>query len=218
MDDYLSARLISTPFGLYDCDVPADASIAVIVSHIDTAKDLRHSPGTRRSGRHPDDRADRMGPVDDDPRTPGARSLRPPVDPDRLRPDDVDVALLYDGFSFNCLSWLEGLGFCGIGEAKDFLAGGTNIALEGGDGGAQPPRRPTLGRPHPRNGLRTRGRGATARRGRRSASDPTPAPRSSAAEDSARPEPYCYDEVDCSRQPSSHPSCICNVRSPPRQS
>ena len=45
---------------------------------------------------------------------------------------DVDVALLYDGFSFNCLSWLEGLGFCGIGEAKDFLDGGTNIARDGG--------------------------------------------------------------------------------------
>jgi acetyl-CoA acetyltransferase len=48
-----------------------------------------------------------------------------------LRPDDVDVALLYDGFSFNCLSWLEGLGFCGVGEAKDFLDGGKNIALDG---------------------------------------------------------------------------------------
>ncbi len=49
-----------------------------------------------------------------------------------MNPDDVDVALLYDGFSFNCLSWLEGLGFCKIGEAKDFLDGGRNIAREGG--------------------------------------------------------------------------------------
>jgi acetyl-CoA acetyltransferase len=48
-----------------------------------------------------------------------------------LRPDDVDVALLYDGFTFNCLSWLEALGFCGIGEAKDFLDGGKNIARDG---------------------------------------------------------------------------------------
>ena len=32
MDDYLSARPITSPFGLYDCDVPCDASIAVIVS------------------------------------------------------------------------------------------------------------------------------------------------------------------------------------------
>ena len=48
-----------------------------------------------------------------------------------LRPSDVDVAELYDGFSFNCLSWLEALGFCEIGEAKDFLEGGKNIARDG---------------------------------------------------------------------------------------
>ena len=47
------------------------------------------------------------------------------------RPADVDVALLYDGFSFNCLSWLEALGFCGTGEGKDFVDGGTRIALDG---------------------------------------------------------------------------------------
>lgn len=44
MDDYMDARLISTPFGLYDCDVPADASIAVVVSHVDAARDLPHPP------------------------------------------------------------------------------------------------------------------------------------------------------------------------------
>jgi hypothetical protein len=44
MDDYLSARLVSTPFGLYDCDVPADASIALVVSRRDAAADLRQSP------------------------------------------------------------------------------------------------------------------------------------------------------------------------------
>jgi acetyl-CoA acetyltransferase len=48
-----------------------------------------------------------------------------------LRPTDVDVAEIYDGFTFNTLSWLEGLGFCGIGEAKDFLDGGKNIAMDG---------------------------------------------------------------------------------------
>ena len=48
-----------------------------------------------------------------------------------LTPADVDVALLYDGFSFNAISWLEALGFCGIGEAKDWLDGGRRIALDG---------------------------------------------------------------------------------------
>jgi acetyl-CoA acetyltransferase len=48
-----------------------------------------------------------------------------------LRPADVDVAELYDGFTFNCLSWLEALGFCGVGEAPAFLDGGKRIALDG---------------------------------------------------------------------------------------
>ena len=41
------------------------------------------------------------------------------------------MAELYDGFTFNCLSWIEALGFCEIGEAKDFLDGGKNIARDG---------------------------------------------------------------------------------------
>lgn len=43
----------------------------------------------------------------------------------------MDVAELYDGFTINCTSWIEGLGFCGIGEAPDFLDGGKNIARDG---------------------------------------------------------------------------------------
>ncbi|HEY1738685.1 MAG TPA: 3-ketoacyl-CoA thiolase, partial [Acidimicrobiia bacterium] len=48
-----------------------------------------------------------------------------------LTPADVDLALLYDGFTFNALTWLEALGFCGLGEAKDWLDGGRAIALDG---------------------------------------------------------------------------------------
>ena len=48
-----------------------------------------------------------------------------------LTPTDIHMAQLYDGFTFNCLSWIEALGFCEKGEAKDFLAGGKNIARDG---------------------------------------------------------------------------------------
>ena len=40
MDDYMAARPITSPFGLYDCDVPCDGSIAVIVSDASVAGDL----------------------------------------------------------------------------------------------------------------------------------------------------------------------------------
>ena len=33
LDDYLAARMISTPLCLFDCDAPCDGSTAVIVSH-----------------------------------------------------------------------------------------------------------------------------------------------------------------------------------------
>ena len=45
--------------------------------------------------------------------------------------DDVDLALVYDGFTFNAITWLEALGFCGLGEAQDWLDGGRRIALDG---------------------------------------------------------------------------------------
>ena len=43
MDDYLAARPVSTPFGLFDCDVPIDGSIALVVSHADYAHRLPES-------------------------------------------------------------------------------------------------------------------------------------------------------------------------------
>ena len=45
--------------------------------------------------------------------------------------DDVDAAMIYDAFSPILLMQLEALGFCGRGEAKDFVADG-NLALTGG--------------------------------------------------------------------------------------
>ena len=46
-------------------------------------------------------------------------------------PADVDVAELYDGFSFLALAWLEALGFCGHGKVGPFIEGGKRIALDG---------------------------------------------------------------------------------------
>jgi acetyl-CoA acetyltransferase len=48
-----------------------------------------------------------------------------------LTPRDVDVAELYDGFTFLAFAWLEALGLCGEGEAGPFVDGGHRIALDG---------------------------------------------------------------------------------------
>ena len=48
-----------------------------------------------------------------------------------MTPADVDVAELYDGFSFITMCWLEALGFCAKGEAGPFVDGGERIARDG---------------------------------------------------------------------------------------
>ena len=62
-----------------------------------------------------------------------------------LKPKDVQMAQLYDGFSFLTMSWLEALGLCKVGESGrgsplyiwvgsesgPFVEGGTRIARDG---------------------------------------------------------------------------------------
>ena len=131
LEDYLQARLITSPFGLYDCDVPVDGAVAIIVSAKDAAADLRKAPvlveavGTQIMERLSWDQSTL---------THMPQALGPSAhlwSRTELTPADVDIAELYDGFTFNCVSWLEGLGFCGFGEAADFLDGGRTIAVDG---------------------------------------------------------------------------------------
>jgi acetyl-CoA acetyltransferase len=131
MDEYLAARPVSTPFGLYDCDVPCDGAVAVVVSARDAAPDaarpavLVDAVGTAISDRLSWD----QGTLSHEPQVIGpATHLWTRTE---LGPADVDVAQLYDGFTFNCLSWLEALGFCAIGEGGPFVEGGARIALDG---------------------------------------------------------------------------------------
>jgi acetyl-CoA acetyltransferase len=131
MDEYLASRPISTPLGLLDCDPLCDGSVAVVVSAIDAAADLRHRPvRVEAVGMQITERIEwDQGVLSHEPHVfgPSAHLWSRTT----LRPADVDVAELYDGFTFNCLSWIEALGFCEVGEAKDFLDGGKRIALDG---------------------------------------------------------------------------------------
>jgi len=130
MDEYLAGRLVSEPFCLYDCDVPADGSTAVIVSSHEAARDLPHAAvrfeavGTALSARPSWDQWS-------DITTMAARDAAAHMwSRTDLKPADVDTAQLYDGFSFLTLVWLEALGFCGKGESGPFIEDG-RIGLGG---------------------------------------------------------------------------------------
>ena len=130
--EYLAGRMISTPVSLYDCDVPCDGSTAIVVSAIETAADLRAPVRVEAvagvvDGRPSWEQWQDMGRV-------GYATATALWNRTSLRPGDVDVAQLYDGFTIEAVWWLEALGFCGTGEAGDFVAGGARI----GPGGSLP--------------------------------------------------------------------------------
>jgi len=131
MDDYLTARPVSEPFGLYDCDVPCDGSTAVVVSHRDHSKDAPKVPvqvnalGTAHRGRPSGDQFDDLTTM---AMRDSAASLWERTE---VNPEDVDTAQLYDGFSWLTLAWLEALGFCLRGEGGPFVEDGTRIAHGG---------------------------------------------------------------------------------------
>jgi acetyl-CoA acetyltransferase len=131
LDDYFASRMVTSPFRLYDCDAPVDGSTAVIVSAAGHAGAVDHAVarveavGTALRGRPSWDQFDDMTTMA--ARDAGAQ-LWTRTD---LKPADVDVAELYDGFSFLAMTWLEALGFCGKGESGPFVQGGDRIALDG---------------------------------------------------------------------------------------
>jgi acetyl-CoA acetyltransferase len=134
LDAYLAARMISTPFCLYDCDVPVDGSTAFVISRADAARDAPQPPvlfeavGCALHGRPSWDQFDDLTTM---ALRDASAMLWSRTD---LRPADVDVAQLYDGFSFIALCWLEALGFCRKGEGGAFVEGGARI----GPGGELP--------------------------------------------------------------------------------
>jgi len=130
LDDYLGARPISDPFGLYDCDVPVDGSIALVISDSGYANDAPNRPiRVEAYGGSPG-----LGGWDQRPDYPNMAATDAAADMwsrTSLTPNDVDVAELYDGFTYLTLAWLEALGLCGEGESGPFIEGGQRIALDG---------------------------------------------------------------------------------------
>lgn len=130
-EDYWNSRLIADPFRLFDCSLESAGAAAVVVSSAAAARDLRPRPvwiGGVAEG-HPD--------------SPSAITQRPDLTTFGLAraaprayamagvgPADIDVAEIYDCFTWVVLCQLEDLGFCAKGEGGAFVENG-RIALDG---------------------------------------------------------------------------------------
>lgn len=125
LDDHRASRMIADPFRLLDCSLESDGGAAVVVSSAERALDTRH----RRvliagvAAGHPD--------------SPGSITQRPDITSlgiAKAAPrafamagvthDDIDVAEIYDCFTYAVIRQIEDMGFCERGEGGPFVSGG----------------------------------------------------------------------------------------------
>lgn len=130
-EDYRAARMVMDPLCLFDCDVPVTGCVAVVLTTADRARDLRHKPALVAAiGQQTTERVETISYTLQDHIACG-RPLAERLWADSGHgPGEMSSAQLYDGFAPSTLYWLEAAGFCGRGEALDFIQDG-RIALEG---------------------------------------------------------------------------------------
>lgn len=133
LDDYFASRWVVEPFRLFDCCLETDAAVAVLVTSTERARDLKHDPilisgatwgsgHTLYSNQQPD--PTRTSAADAGPRL---------FEMAGMTPGDIDVAQLYDCFTYSVLVQLEDYGFCAKGEGGPFVESGATTL-----GGALP--------------------------------------------------------------------------------
>jgi acetyl-CoA acetyltransferase len=134
LDDHQASRWVAEPcIRLFDCCQETDGSIALVITSTDRAANTA-SPVTvaaaSGSGLFEEEIATNhyrpeLAVMD------GSAALATQLfDSTGISRDDIDVAMIYDAFSPILLMQLEGLGFCGFGEAKDFIRDG-NLGPDG---------------------------------------------------------------------------------------
>lgn len=131
VEDHAASRMICDPFRLFDCSLESDGGAAIVVSTPDYARDGRRRPVRL------------LGVAEGHPDSPSAISQRPDIlrlgvakaapaafAMAGVQPKDIDLAQIYDCFTYMVLCQIEDLGFCGKGEGGPFVMDG-RISLGG---------------------------------------------------------------------------------------
>jgi acetyl-CoA acetyltransferase len=128
LEDHQSSRWIVEPLHLLDCCQESDGGQAIVVTSLDRARDLRRPPVVIEGAAQGVAQDQHMMTSYYRPSITGlpemgvvARQLWSMAG---IGPDDIQTAVFYDHFTPFVLCQIEEFGFCGRGEAKDFIRDG----------------------------------------------------------------------------------------------
>lgn len=123
LQDYHNSRWIVWPYHLLDCCLRSDGAAAIIVTSAERARDMRSLPvylmgmGRANNSRGPfyGNHMTELGAKES-----GVQAFQMAG----ITPGDIDVAQIYDCFTYIALVTLEDYGFCKKGEGGPFVIGG----------------------------------------------------------------------------------------------
>lgn len=125
MDDYMNSRMVCEPLRLFDCCQEDDGGCALLITTPERAKDMQQKSAVIRGVTQASfEGQEQMTSFyrDDLAALPEMELAASRVyEMSGLSAKDIDAACLYDAFTPEILMQLEAFGFCGQGEAKDFV-------------------------------------------------------------------------------------------------
>ena len=128
LDDYFASRWVVEPFRLFDCCLETDGAVALLVTTPERARDLRKLPVSISAAAWGAGQTLYGDPLAT--RTAAARMAPRLFEMAGVGPADIDVAELYDCFTYSVVVQLEDYGFCAKGEGGPFAASGA-LAKDG---------------------------------------------------------------------------------------
>lgn len=125
MADHHASRMIADPFRLFDCSLESDGGAAFIISAADCARDLKQRPVyiSGVGAGHPDSPASITQRRDICALGLGKAAPRAFRMAD-VTPADIQLAEVYDCFTYAVIRQFEEMGFCARGEGGPFVADG----------------------------------------------------------------------------------------------
>ncbi|MFJ5709700.1 thiolase C-terminal domain-containing protein [Streptomyces sp. NPDC093105] len=134
VDDVLSGPMIADPFTKLHCCIRSDGGCAVLLVAEEYAADLAKPPvWILGAGEHASHTS--MSAWEDFTVSPAAVSGRLAFERAGVTPADIDVAEIYDAFTYMTLVTLEDLGFCGKGEGGAYVTDKSAVPVNTDGGG-----------------------------------------------------------------------------------